>query len=247
MYSATQDILDFAFRIDSLKDQVFSKKHSIEEFAFAYKNDKIESLVLYWMFLNNMGEKAFEIEIETIDNLIGKYSSYNAERLKAMTSILNGNKAFSNIFAFDTMVECFNDHPVIANIISSFSIEEITWTCANIIGIKGADNFPFFGDVLKYITANLYEDSWELPPMFLSFPKILDMFETKEIEVYKNVTSLMSDLHLKDLVELGSNENVINSFKKTPYLINYLLNNANGAKYLINKIDKINKEIEILL
>ena len=247
MYKATEDILNFAHQIDNLKNKVFSKQHTVEEFAFVYKNDKIEALTLYWCFLNNFKDKAFDVELETIDNVIGKYSHYNAERLKAMTSILDTDKVFTNMFAFNTMVECFNGHEITAQTIIPYSAEEIAWTCINILGIWGADNFPFAGNVLKYIQACLIEDSWELPPMYLSFPVILNMFTTDELQHYVKVTNLLSGLHLKDIIDLGNDKKVIQELSKTPHLVNYLANNVAGAKYIIHKITDTGSELEDIL
>lgn len=247
MYKATEDILNFSHQIDNLKNEIFAKQHTVDEFAFVYKNDKVEALTLYWCFLNNFKDKSFDMQLETIDNIIGKYSAYNAERLKAMTSVLDSEQVFTNMFAFNAMIECFNGHEITTQAIVPYSTEEIAWTCINIMGIWGADNFPFAGNVLKYIKACIIEDSWELPPIYLSFPIILDMFTTRELQHYIKVTNLLSGLHLKNIVDLVKDNKVIQGLSKTPHLVNYLVNNAAGAKYIINKINNTGIEIKDIL
>jgi len=247
MYKATEQLLTYAHQVDDLKKYIFKRKMTKEDFELIFGNSQIEALILYYAFLKYMGDDAFKVELEIIDELISPYSEYNAERLKAMTSILQTDVVFYNVWAFNPMIECFNGHEITAQTLEPYTAEEIAWTCMNIMGIWGADNFPFTGDVLRYIKACLTWESWELPPMFLSFPVILDMYETEQLEHYVKVTKYLKDKTLKELEELVNSPEVVNLFKDTPYLLNYLIKNAQACAYLNNKIDVINGQIKTFL
>jgi len=244
MYKATKQLFDFAHQVDNLKDYILKKKFTKEEYELIFSNDQVESLILYFTLLNMMGKEAFKVELETINDIISPYSQYNAERLKAMTSILKTDEVFTNVWAFNPMVECFNNYEITAQTLEPYTAEEIAWACMNIMGIWGADNFPFTGNVLRYIKACLTWESWELPPMFLSFPVILDMYETRQLEHYIKVTKYLKNKTLKELEELVDSPEVVNFFKDTPYLLNYLIKNAQSCAYLNHKIDTINGQIK---
>jgi len=243
MYKATKQLFDFAYQVDSLKNYILKKKFTNEEYGLIFSNENVEALILYYTFLNMMKEDAFKVELETIDDIISPYSQYNAERLKAMTSILKTDEVFTNVWAFNPMIECFNGHEITAQTLEPYTAEEIAWTCMNIMGIWGSDNFPFTGNVIRYIKACLDWESWELPPMFLSFPVILDMYPTDQLEHYIKVTKYLKDMSLKELEEVVDSPAIADKFKNTPHLLNYLIKNAYGCKHLNEKIDKTNNEI----
>ena len=98
MNKATQELMKFAHEIDNIKDYILKKKLTQDEIKMVFSNEKVSALVLYYTFLNLVKLDAFKMEIETIDNLIKPYSDYNAERLKAMTSILKTEDVFTNVF-----------------------------------------------------------------------------------------------------------------------------------------------------
>jgi hypothetical protein len=244
MNKATQEIFHFAKQVDNLKDFILKRKLSNELLRMIFSNNEVNALVLYYSFINATGMDAFKMEIETIDNLIKPYSEYNAERLKAMTSILQSEIVFTNIFAFNTMIECFNNLEITANTVEPYSASQIAWTCANILGIWGSNVFSFTGDVLKYIKASLEWDSWKLPPVFLSFPKILDMYETDKLKIYTKIVSYMKDMTLKEIAELKNDKSAIKLFSKTPYLLNYMVKCSEESQELVNKIINTNEQIK---
>jgi len=247
MYKATKQLFDYAKQVDELKKYILNKKFTKEEYEIIFKNENIEALILYYTFLNMMDMDAFKVELETIDDLVAKYSIYNAERLKAMTSILQTDAVFTNVWAFNPMIECFNGHEITAQTLEPYTAEEIAWACMNIMGIWGSENFPFTGNVIRYIRACLDWESWELPPMFLSFPKILDMYPTDNLKHYLKVTSYLKDMSLKELERIIDDKESVKLFKDTPYLLNYLIKNAYSCKYLNDKIEKSNNEIKTYL
>jgi len=246
MNRATKEIFHFANQVDELKNFLMNKRLTDNDIRLVLGNDKISAIVLYYVFLNIAKEKAFKIELETIDDLVKKHSEYNAERLKAMTSILKTEDVFTNVFAFNGMIECFNGYEITMGTLEPYSADDIAWTCANILGIWGSDTFSFTGSVLRYIKACLEWNSWEMPPVFLAFPKILDMYETKELKMYQSISDYLAPLSLKHISELLKDKEAISLFRKTPFLFNYLIKNANKAKDLVNKINTTNNQLKTI-
>jgi hypothetical protein len=245
MNKASKDILTYASLIDKSKDVLMNVKLSDNDFKEIMSIDDVEGIVLYYAFLNRYKDDAFEMEIETIDSIVGKYSQYNAERLKAMTSILKTDAVFYDVTAFNIMIEAFNHHEITAQTIEPYSAEEIAWTFINVIGIWGANNFPFKGNALRYIKACLDWEGWELPPLFMSFPVILDMYETSVLQKYAKITKPLENVHIYGISTLCDSSDFTRTLGDKVHLINYLLNNCAASKYLVNKIEKAKAEIRL--
>ena len=245
MNKASQDILTYAKLIDDSKNVLMKARITDDEFKEIMSLDEIEGLTLYYAFLNKYKDDAFEMEIETIDDIVSKYSEYNAERIKAMTSILKSDVVFYDVTAFNVMIEAFNHHEITAHTIEPYSAEEIAWTFINVIGIWGAKNFPFKGNALRYIKACLDWEGWELPPLFMSFPIILDMYETSTLDKYAKVTKPLQNIHIYGISTLCDSNDFVKTLGNRVDLINYLLNNCAAAKYLVSKIEKTKAEIRL--
>jgi len=246
MNKASKEILHFAHQVDDLKNYIMSRKLDEETYKMVFSNEKIQALILYYVFLNLAREDAFKMEIETIDNLISPYSEYNAERLKAMTSILKTEQVFTNPIAFNAMIECFNGHEITVGTLEPYPAYEIAWTCANVLGIWGSETFAFKGNALRYIRACLDWESWELPPVFLSFPVILDMYETKKLEMYASIIKYMQNLTLKEISELANDKNAIKTFEKTPFLLNYMVKCSMESLALVRLINETNQQLKTI-
>jgi len=246
MNKATQEIFHFAEQVDNLKKFIMSKKLTHNEISLVFSNDKISALVLYYVFLNLTGLDAFKMEIEIIDDIVGKHSKYNAERLKAMTSILKSDKVFTDALPFNIMIECFNDLEITTGTLEPYSASEIAWTCANILGIWGSSVFSFTGDAIRYIKACLEWEHFEMPPIFLSFPKILDMYPTDKLNSYNKVTKMLEGMSLDHIAKLGNDRNAMGKFQKVPYLLNYMSHCSIGAKELVDKINKTNNQLKTI-
>jgi len=242
---ATKDLFEFAAGIDSAKEILTKKKHK-EHFVLMYGFENIEPLALYYAFLADQGINAFEWEIETIEHYVGPLSENNAEKLKAMSSILKTDRVFTDIFAFNTMIEVFNNRPIIANTVESYSAEEIMWAAINIIAIFGANNFPFKGDALKYIRASLQYEGWELPPLFMAMPIIIDMFDKDKQHDFMKKVKHLQQFSLQDLSKL-SDEEVVKSTQNIPYYSNYLLHVVQGSKYLNKKINNTLQHLKMFV
>jgi len=131
-----------------------------------------------------------------------------------------------------------SNHPITAQTVEPYAAEEIAWTCVNIMGIVGADNFPFDGDVSVYIKASMDWYSWELPPLFFSLPKILDQYGEDSVKTYVKAYSATKDMSIADIASLD-----IAAIKRISgaerYLANYLLMNVGACKYIVSKRSKL--------
>jgi len=155
-----------------------------------------------------------------------------------MTSLLKDDRVFTNMFGLSGLIEVFNNKEVNMGVVNPCKVNEIAWAFINIVGIRGASNFPFKGNSLKYIQACIKWDSWEMPPVFFSFPIIVDMFETPQIKLYKSIMPKISKLNLIELRDVGHN------IEPTDVVTNYLLKTSQEVSYLINKLNTINSQIK---
>jgi len=243
---ATQEIFNFAHQVDDLKNYILHKKLTDNEISLVLGNKDISALVLYYTFLNITGTDAFKMEIETINSIVAPHSDHNAERLKAMTSVLKTEEIFTNPFAFNIALESFCNYDITAGTLEPYSTDDLAWACANIMGIWGSYTFPFTGNALRYMKACLEWEHWEIPPIFFSFPKILDMYESDKLKAYLNITKYMEHMSLQHIAKLGNDREAVNMFKKTPYLLNYIMRNAEEAHNIITNIETTNNQIKAI-
>ena len=230
--------------IDSVKDSIFKRKISKDEAYPILSSDDIDGVVLYFTFLNIYGDSAFDMEIETIDSIVP--SEYNAARLKAMTSILPSDALYYDMFAFNAMIEAFNGLAITADTVEPYSPSEIGWAVACIMGVNGAKNFPFYGDVTKYMRASFEYEGFEMPPLFMAFPKVLDMYETDDLRSFLEVTKPLEKIGLRELADLKFDISSMRS-KLPENVFNYLMANVDSAILISGKNERIRSQMGVIV
>ena len=240
MVKATMENIEHAHRIDALKDELF---RGTCDYAAAFTRESIDGFVLYCAFLHALRDDAFDVEIETIDAVIGRYNKKNAERLKAMTSILHSDAVFTDIVAFNGIIEAINGLEITMDTVEPYSAEEITNAAVVVMGIFGAENFPFDGNALRYIKASLDWDGWMLPPLFLDIPRIESMYGGDALRAKKNIEASVGNFSLAQLAAFDNPFEYGELANRIPWAANYFMQNSAGAKFLLAMRRKRAQEI----
>jgi len=233
---ATREIMKFSEEIDSFKEFLLNIDKKTRRYILS--TNEIEPLILYYAFLAEHSTASFTMDIKAIEKYMKDISIENGEKLKAMTSLLKNDRVFTNMFGLSGLIEIFNNKEVSMGSVTPHKASEIAWAFINIVGIRGASNFPFKGNSLKYIQTCIKWDSWEMPPVFFSFPIVMDMFETSQIKLYKSIIPKISNMSLIELKNIGHN------IEPSNVITNYLLKTSQEVNYLINKINNVNTQIK---
>ena len=240
MVKATAELLYHAYKLDGLKERIFKGKC---DYVSAFSDDSVDGFVLYYAFLHALKGSAFDVELETIDAIVGRYSTRNAERLKAMTSILQTDAFMVDMIAFNGLIEAINGLEITMDTVEPYSAEEIANTSAVIMAILGAENFPFDGDVLRYIKASFDWEGWMLPPLFLDIPRIRAMYGKDVLRAKSQIDAIAGGFSLVELAAFDNPFEYGDITKRFPWVGNYFMQNSAGAKFLLSMKRKRAQEI----
>ena len=231
MTHASKDLIEIAYRMDSLKD--FADHVKKESYKIAFPDDYFSGFVLYYIANKYFGD-IFDLELETI-NITMKDFPANRDKLKALVSTMQSDVVWTDAFAFSTAAEAFNNKETDPTILSSLKAGELAWGMANVAGMEGSVGMPFKTNVLGYIVASLMDDGWTIPPLFLMFKNVSDYFDNEDyIEDVKNT---LGHLSLKQIAYMTDFSGL--KISGRPDLQNYLARNQEFADDILKKYNKL--------
>ena len=231
MTEASVSIVKLIDTLDKLKSHLGSIKP--ESSGVAFSDSKFSAFPLFYLSDKISGD-INDMEPESISFMFGDNSD-NALRVKAMSATLAANTAWTNAFAFNTFVESANSMPIQADTLSICSASELTWGIINMAAIDSALTIPIKSDVLSYVKAALDEEGWAIPPLFLMFKNITDLYDNQEaieeVKKYFGELSLEQILHMDSINGMGIDNR--NDLK------NYLIRNQEIAMDLSGMYSKL--------
>lgn len=231
MTKASTDIIKMAFKLDSMKDHLGSL--SEQAYSFAFRDPEFSAFPLFYLADKYFGD-IYDTENESI-NISFNSSPKNADRIKALISTLQNGHAWTNIFAFNAFIEASNGIDIDAGTVVPYSPSEIAWGMVNLAGIEGALTMPLKNDILSYIHASLSHDGWDVPPLFLMFKNIEEMFDNDSY--IKSIKKHLGNLSIKDIANLDGFDDM--GIDNRPDLKNYLARNQQMCIEIISKFDKL--------
>ncbi len=231
MTKAAEELIKEAFKLDSLKDHIGSL--SEKAYGMAFSDDNFSAFPLFYL-ASKYFEDIYDIENETI-SILFKDSEKNGNKIKAMVSVLQNDKAWIDIFAFNAFVEATNNIDILADTVVPYTPAEIAWALINLAGIEGALTLPIKHEVLAYIKASLDDDGWDVPPLFLMFKNIEDMYDDDtQIKVVK---AAFGDMSFDKIIHLDSFSGL--GIDNRPDLQNYLARNQAECVEIRDKFKKM--------
>lgn len=231
MTKASGSIIEMSFKLDGLKEHLGSLKDNAYRLAF---NDSSFSLFpLFYLANKYVDNNIYDVENETFD-LIFSNSRENAEKIKTVVSVLQNGVVWVNIFAFNAFIEASNNMHIDASSVSPYSPSDIAWAMINLAGIEGALTMPIKTEVLGYIKASLDDDGWTMPPLFMMFKNIEDLYE--DSKMVEDIKSRFGHLTITDIVNLYDFDDL--GIDNRPDLKNYI---ARNQEYCVDIMSKYNK------
>jgi hypothetical protein len=231
MTKASEDIIKKAYLLDRLKSHIGSL--SEQSYRIAFPDKEFSAFPLFYLADKYFGD-IYDTENETID-IAFKKSSVNGTKIKTLVSVLERETAWTNIFAFNAFVEAVNNLEIQADAVVPYSSEDIAFGLINLGGIEGALTLPIKTQVLAYIKASLLDDGWDIPPLFLMFKNIEDMFE--DVSRIESVKNIFGHLTMKDIINLDSFDGL--GIDGRLDMQNYLARNQAACVEIEKKFDKL--------
>lgn len=231
MTKASEDLIKIAYKLDSLKDHIGSLNENA--YRIAFPDSKYSLFPLFYLANKYFGD-LYDTENETI-SLMFKDSPENGEKIKVAVSTLGKSSVWVDIFAFNMFIEASSSINIDAGAVTPYSPAEIAWALVSMAGIEGALTMPVKTDILAYIKSSLEYDGWTIPPLFLIFQSIEDMYEdSNELKIAKEAfghLTIEKISKLENFSGLGINNR--------PDLQNYLTRNQEECINIINKYEKM--------
>jgi len=231
MTKAAENIIKKAFQLDSLKNYLNTLNENAYKIAFS--DSYFSAFPLFYLANKYFGD-IYDTDNETI-SILFKESPVNADRIKAMVSTLQKETAWVNIFAFNAFTEAVNGYEIQASTVVPYSPSDIAWSLINLAGIEGALTLPIKTEVLAYIKASLDDDGWDIPPLFLMFKNIEDLYDDN-IQI-KSAKEAFGHLTFRKIIDLESFSGL--GIDNRPDLKNYLARNQIFCTELESKFDKM--------
>jgi len=231
MTEAAKSVIELAEKLDNFKNHIGSV--DAESHRIAFPDGDFSVFPLFYIADKVSGD-IHDMEMEAID-IMFKDNTANAQKIKAIASVLASTSAWTNIFAFNVVVEASNNLELNASTVVPYLAEEIAWGMVNLSALDGALTMPFKNDILVYIKASLDEDGWAVPPLPLMFKNLTDLYEDQD--AIKEVEEIFGGLSLVDIAKLES----IDSFGigNRPDMQNYLIRNQEVATEMLQKFQKL--------
>ena len=231
MTKASTEIIEMAFKLDSMKDNIGSL--SEQAYRIAFRDSTFSVFPLFYLANKYFGD-IYDTENETI-NFTFKDSPENANRIKALVSTMQNDHAWTNIFAFNAFIEASNGIELEVETVVPYSPAEISWGMINLAGIEGALTMPLKNEALAYIHASLSSDGWDAPPLFLMFKNIEDMFDNDKY--ITSIKSNLGNLSIRDIANMEDFDDL--GIDNRPDLKNYLARNQQFCIDILTKFDKL--------
>ena len=231
MTKSAEDIIKIIDRIEGLKRFIGSIREESARIAFS---DSEFSVFPLFYLADKISGDINDMEQESI-SLLFSNNIDNGEKVKAISSALYSTAAWTNVFAFNTVIEASNNEEVQADTIVPYSADEIIWGIINMCAIDSALTIPLKNGPLGYIKASLDDDGWTIPPLPLMFKNIKELYDNSD--AIEEAEEILGHLTINDIVNLENFDGL--KIENRPDLMNYLVRNQELALDLNKKVQKL--------
>ncbi len=235
MTELSRETITNAHKLDGHKQFLSAVKEdrAIEVFS----NDNTSAFVLYMAYLSVYGDEAMSFENEAIDAALSGYSEYNANRVKAISSILENDSYYVDVSAFGLAVEAVSCLELSADSVEPYDAGQIIMTLIVMAGIDGAVALPVKTSVIKFIKANLDHEGWVVPPLELMFKSIEDYYDSSSISEVASKFGKITGRKMYDLENLSGF-----GIERRSDLQNYMIKEQVTTIYVQDEMKKIHNE-----